>query len=612
MSATNNYEIFTQFDEKFKILRKNKALVDNDDKKVYNFMKDFKDTIYNTIHTDLEPYKDNDNNEKMIREYVKYVIKYILPFCNYKIEYFNKDESENKYEKLHKWIELEDDFYAIASMRSLKHFAFYMERANSKKIWRDTMPVFESYFYYVNQRILGENKLELLRASYFPGAGKTYAGNLTCCFLFGVTEKSVLRITYSDDLCTSFTKQILNIIETPQYKKVFPKFDLLSKDLYKTKKNGEIWFSFYNKASFYATTRDGQATGKRADYLMIDDITKGAKEAYSVEVHNQIINSYDSDWCSRADDSDQIVIMLGTMWSPYDLLNEVQKRAEKFSPLVIDPNFKYCKKTEDELNVFIGVPILDYDTDMSTCEKRYSTDKMRRKRASYRDKSLFNAVYQQQPEAPLELIFDHRNLLHYNDKTYPQEILDGDYECRAMIDPARKGFDYFAMGIFKRYMIDKDNEIWSKWYLVDCVFRRNIYKNLRGIIMQKIVRHRVSNLKVETNTSSELPDMIEEDLAREHNYRDIEVDGIYSTENKDEKISNARVGIVEEIVYPDQYMYDEASEMGELMVQFTTYDTSVRVNKHDDAPDMIAMFVKYNCENEIENSIEILNSSFRL
>lgn len=613
MSVKSSYELFKEFDKKFKDLKKNKELIDTNDLLVYNFITDFKDIIYNNIHKELEPYKDIENNEKTIRLYVKYVISYLLPFCNYKIDYFHKQQdSDKKFETLNKWISLEDDLYALASYRSLKHFAYYIERGNSRKIWRDTMNVFESYFYYINQMILGENNVELLRASYFPGAGKTYAGNLTCCFWFGVAEKSILRITYSDDLVTTFTKQIINIIETPQYKKVFPKFDLPSKDLYKSKKNGELWFSFYNKASFYATTRDGQATGKRADILMIDDITKGAKEAYSVEVHNQIINSYDSDWCSRADDSEQKVIMLGTMWSPYDLLNEVQKRAEKFSPLIKDKNFKYCQKTQDELNIFIGVPILDYDTDMSTCERRYSTEKMRKKRASYRDKALFNAVYQQQPEAPLELIFDHKNLLHYSDKSFPQEILDGDFECRAMIDPARKGFDYFAMGIFKRYMIDKQNEIWSKWYLVDCVFRRDIYKNLKGIILDKIVRHRVSNLKVETNTSNELADMIEEDLDRDRMYKDIEIEGIYSTENKDEKISRARVGVTEEIVYPDQYMYDEASEMGNLMVQFTTYDTSVRVQKHDDAPDMISMFVIYNCENEVENTFDVLNSSFRL
>lgn len=608
-----HYEIFLKFKENLKLLTQHKELYENE-KMFLEFMTDFKDFLYKTIHEVLEPNKEFDNNENYIRFYVKYIIKSLLPICEIKIKQYGNVISNvgNKMVMLNNWVNLEDDYYALASFRSIKHFAYYIERGTVKKVWKYTMPLFESYFYYTNQMILNNN-VDKIRSSYFPGAGKTYSGNITCAYWFGIDNQiSILRITYSDDLAKTFTKQIANIVESEQYKKVFPKLNIEPKELYKTKNAGELWFSFSNGTNFYATTRDGQSTGKRAKVIMIDDITKGAKEAYKIDVHKQVINMYDSDWSSRGDDDDQKLILMGTMWSPYDLLNVVQQRAERERLLKRDKKFKYCLTDEEEKNIFISVPILDYDTDESTCPLRYSTEKMRKKRAEYQDKSLFNAIYQQMPDAPSELIFDWKNLEQYKEGTFPKEILDGNYECRAMIDPNRKGFDYFCMWICKRYPIDETNDIWSKWYLVDMIYRKEIAKKLINEICKKIINHNISKLTIEVNTATELEQLLTEHL-KPLGYNDIEIEEIFTTEKKEEKIANAKEGLLSEIVYPDQYMYSETSEIGLALMHFTTYDCeNARNNKHDDCPDCGSMFVKYNCELEESNSMEVLSNDYKL
>ncbi len=600
-----HYKTFVSMQKNLDVLLKKKELYSNETL-FYNFIKDFKTLIYDNIYGILEPNRELDDNEKYIRLYVQFVIKKLLPICNIKIKQFMESKSEN----LHNWIELEDDLYAIAACRSIKHFAYYIERGVPKKIWRDTMCIFESFYHYASKMVLNSS-VDLIRASYFPGAGKTYAGNILCAFWIGIDPISILRITYSDDMAKKFTKQIANIIESDRYKKVFPKFNLEPKKLYKTKNASELWFSFYNESSFQATTRDGQSTGKRAKVIMIDDITKGAKEAYKVEIHKQIIDMYDSDWSSRGDDDDQKLVLLGTMWSPYDLLNEVQKRAEKYYVLKRDDKYKYCIKDDEDKNIFISVPILDYDTDESTCPARYSTEAMRKKRNDYQDKSLFNAVYQQQPDAPSELVLDHKNLMHYNDKTIPQAILDGDYECKGMIDPTRRGFDFFSFNIYKRCWIEENGEkTRSKWYLVDCIYRRSTAKILLPEIVQKIIHNKMVKLTIEINTGNELSQLIEEHLSAK-NYKDIEIKGIYSWQKKEDKIAEALEGMKTEIIYPDQYMYNESSELGRMMVDFTTYDIEGN-NKHDDCVDCNAMFVKEECESETGNSIQVLDSSFRI
>ncbi len=618
---SNHQTLFNDFDKRYKILLKYDKYYLNEDL-LYSFMKDFKDTIYDIIHNVLSPKKSIPDNESWIRFYCNYVNERILPLCKKKIEnlsnrlkianeQFLVEEKEKLTPNLRRWLDLEDDYFALSSYRNLINFAFYMERGKPLKlrVWDSTMPIFDGLFHYMEQMVFDEDSLDLIRASYFPGAGKTYAANLLIAYWFGYDINiSFLRITYSDDLVESFTGQIQNILGNDRYKKIFPYFNKPDKELYKKKNTDTIWFKGCETVNFYARTRDGQSTGKRGKILIIDDITKGSDEAYKVELHKKIVDKYDYDWTSRADNEKQKVIALGTMWSRFDLLNIIQQRAEAEGKLVPDQKYKYTRLSADGLSVFIGVPALDYETGESTCPLRYSTEYFIKKRDKSADKSLFNAVYQQVPEEPEDLLFGYSRLHTYNDKTFPQEILEGNYECRCQIDPNRKGFDYFVVLFFKRYEI-KEKE-YSKWYLTDCICKRKQFKQIKNEVISKIIKHKVSRCGVEINTSNELGDTIKEKL-EERKYMDVEIDEIYSTKNKEEKIASNQDEIINELVFPEKDMFSPSSEMGIAMDMLTTY-SSVKKNAHDDVPDCCAIFTENNIGVEEDNETVILSSKSRL
>ena len=405
----NHYKLFEEMDNRYKIILKYEKYY-LDEKLLYSFIRDFKILLYDIIYNDLEIKKENIENEKAIRFYSQYIEKNLLPLCNKKLDSLKK-QLEYAYQKEEStvsilkqrnsdWLELEDDFYAMASLRNLSMFAYYLERGKPLRIrvWDKTMPIFESLFHYMQEMIF-TGDINLIRASYFPGAGKTYAGNILCAYWFGYDiNMTILRITYSDDLVQSFTGQIQNIISSDQFKKVFPSFNKTDKELYKKKNSDTIWFKGSEGINFYARTRDGQSTGKRAKLLIIDDITKGQAEAYNISLHISIVARYDTDWTSRADDDDLKIIALGTMWSRFDLLNVIQQRDEVNGSLQVDEKYSYTKLNADKTSVYINVPALDYETDESTCPMRYSTEFFRTKRRNMADKSLFNAVYQQSPE----------------------------------------------------------------------------------------------------------------------------------------------------------------------------------------------------------------------
>lgn len=609
--ATTHYQLFQKMDKNYKALLSDKKYY-LDEGLLYSFARDFYELLYDNIHNILAPLKYDSENEKCIRFYCEYARKKLLPLCQRKIENFKKEIvgiedveiKKQKSEHLHNWVLLEDDIFALVAFRNLKYYAYYIERGNSKKVWAKTMDIFEGFFYYAQKMIL-DKKIDLVRASYFPGAGKTYACNLICAFWFGYDiQMTILRITYSDDLCKSFTKQIEAILRSKEHRKVFPFFDKEDKDLFIEHSAYNLWFKGAPNTNFMATTREGQSTGKRADLIIIDDVLKGSVEAYNIDLQNKIVATYDTDWSSRGDNDKQKMILAGTMWSRFDILNVVQQRDEEEGMLVADQIFKYIEINKTGTKIYIGVPALDYKADESTCPLRYSTEYFRKKRSQMIDKGLFEAVYQQKPQPPDDLILDYKFLNTYNTNNYPQKILQGDYECRAMIDPNRKGFDYFVCAFYKRYFDEEKGE-YSKWYFADVVCQRKPYKMLKEEILAKIIKNKTSKISIEINTSNELADYLTEDL-QEKGYFDAEIDEVYSTDTKEVKIQNARQDMIDEIIYPAKGLYDVRSEMGIAMTMMTTYSIN-RKNEHDDFPDCDAMFTMRNCSGGLENLVQILD-----
>lgn len=617
-----NQSLFKRWVAEYGAGLKIKEILNDDDSNngFYSFMVEFKDFLYDSIHNYLAPNKYSKEYELTIRRYCKYIEEKILPICRYKIEYYRKKRElgikQNIY--INKWLNLEDDFNALACYRNLKLFALYLDRGKPTRLWEKTIHLFENFYDYSQKLVFGD-KIELIRASYFPGAGKTFAGNILCAWWFGVDEEiSFLRITFSEDLCANFIRQIADIIDSEQYRKVFPKFDIGEKG---NIGNGELYssfsisvgfqFKFSTVKNFYASTRDGQATGKRAKVLMIDDLVKGNIEAYDEKLMARLANQFDTDWKSRSDSSYQPIIALGTMWNPKDLLNILYERAKKDT----DNNFKWDDKykyTEIALNedgsinsVFIATPILDYDTNESTCPLRYSTKDMK-KIKDHMDEALWNAVYQQRPIPPAEFMFDYRFLQTYTYETLPKDIINNvNCETWAFIDPTRKGIDFFAMGIFRKCKLPSGE--WSKWYLIDCIFEQKATNQLYYEIAEAIIHHGVSKLGYENNID------ISFDETMRHKIRDLggkypNIEAFFSSrESKETKIRNASGGMKSEIIYPALRMYSMNSPMGKAMNQLTTWSLSKKYGDHDDFPDMISMFVRYFCEYTISNSMVVLD-----
>ena len=149
---------------------------------------------------------------------------------------------------------------------------------------------------------------------------------------------------------------------------------------------------------------------------------------------------------------------------------------------------------EGGISAFITIPKLDYDTDESTYPQKYPTAKARRERAS--NEEMFMAMEQQLPPPPEGTPFSYKVLKTYDTiKRNPDDLPI----VWAMLDPARTGKTMYVCLFF---------EVSNHHYLKDIIYELIPMKKVYSIIVEKVIRHRITRLHIENNTDTSLATLL--------------------------------------------------------------------------------------------------------
>jgi len=536
--------------------------------------------------------KDNKpDKEEQIKKYLVVILKMIFPVCEEKIK-STDGEIKKIYEELYK------RFWALVAFRSVEHFAYYMDwnRTPDKKVWIYSMPSMRGIFYYANKMILGD-KVKLLRASCPVSYGKTYAFNTIATYSLGVNPQfRVLMITESEILAKGIVRNVKRMICSEEFAEVFPefaKYEGKESEIFSSATNFDLTLSMSVETySLVATTRLGASNGLRCDLLILDDLTKGVKDAANTKLHAEIVSQFDNVWNARSDGiQNNRIIAGGTMWADYDLLNVLEKRVAEKQKIIPHPTLKYTRVSEDGTAVFVGVPNLDYDTDESTLPHKFPTEYLRNLRDNVLEPEEWWARCQQRPIPPKGVYFQWKNLKQY------ESIPEGGVKY-AVLDPPRTGKNYFTLLIFKK--IDDLS------YFIDCVYRLETTEKCLDAACAKLIHHKVVQLHLENNVDTSLGELIKK-RCRELASFSISISTVYSTQKKEEKIASARNFILEHIIFPKKGMFARNSEMGMALEHITLYSFEHK-NDYDDSIDALAMYaLKYHSGNMMENKIVTIN-----
>lgn len=415
------------------------------------------------------------------------------------------------------------------------------------------------------QRLI-DDELDILSISMPPGTGKTTLGEFFISFVMGHYPNTPnLMSSHSGFMTRMFYDAVLNIITSNEYcwSDVFPDVIFEGNNAKEETINLGRWQPF---KTLTCRPIRGSLTGvtRCEGFLYVDDLVSGIEEALSIDRLDKLYGEYTTDLKSRKKKKAK-EIHIATRWSVHDVIGRLERmyegnpRAEFIAVPDIDP------KT--------GKSNFDYDYDVGFDEKYFHDMEMSMDDVSYR------CLYKSDPIEREGILYHPTELQRYLGglpEREPDSIL-------AICDTKDTGTDYNFLGVFYQYG--------DRYYLEDLVFKNIDPGTLDELNSDMLVKHHVQQAQFESNkegsrTANEVERLVREKGGRCH------ITKKYTTQNKETKIIVNSSWVKEHVIFKDITEYEPKSDYGVMMSFLCSY-TQLGKNKHDDAPDALAMFAQF-------------------
>ena len=415
------------------------------------------------------------------------------------------------------------------------------------------------------QRLI-DDELDILSISMPPGTGKTTLGEFFISFVMGHYPNTPnLMSSHSGFMTRMFYDAVLNIITSNEYcwSDVFPDIVFEGNNAKEETINLGRWQPF---KTLTCRPIRGSLTGvtRCEGFLYVDDLVSGIEEALSIDRLDKLYGEYTTDLKSRKKKKVK-EIHIATRWSVHDVIGRLERmyegnpRAEFIAVPDIDPQ--------------TGKSNFDYDYDVGFDEKYFHDMEMSMDDVSYR------CLYKSDPIEREGILYHPTELQRYigglPDRE-PDSIL-------AICDTKDTGTDYNFLGVFYQYG--------DRYYLEDLVFKNIDPGTLDELNSDMLVKHHVQQAQFESNkegsrTANEVERLVKAKGGRCH------ITKKYTTQNKETKIIVNSSWVKEHVIFKDITEYEPKSDYGVMMSFLCSY-TQLGKNKHDDAPDTLAMFAQF-------------------
>lgn len=214
-------------------------------------------------------------------------------------------------------------------------------------------------------------------------------------YLLGVNPKlRIAIISYAKDLAMGFNRDIQRIIDDYSYKEVFPGTVLNRSNVVTNVKSGYLrnntmFETVPHKGSVRTVGVEGTLTGFPVDIAIFDDLYKSREDAMSSKRQNTILSFYESVLIPRLHNDSQI---LGTFtrWAENDIAGYL---------LTTDTDWTVLSLPAVKDKEYPGDPRVIGE---ALWPERHSIERLDKIKKD--SPVVFNALYQQKPQAPKEVI----------------------------------------------------------------------------------------------------------------------------------------------------------------------------------------------------------------
>jgi predicted phage terminase large subunit-like protein len=379
-------------------------------------------------------------------------------------------------------------------------------------------------------------------------------------------NKRIALVAYNHTYAAKFNLQVQRIITSDQYKSIFPQTKLNEKNIRTVsgswlRNSDEFEIIDGNGGGLVTVGVQGALTGRTADIGIIDDVYKDAMDAYSVNIRGSVAEWYWSVFRTRLhNDSQQLITF--TRWHPEDLAAEILSKEDDW--VVIS----YPAIKEDDTNQEDPRKIGE-----ALFPEKHSIEKLLLEKQNNPVK--FEALYQQNPKYSGSMPFSADELQYFSDS----EILDYN-NIFAVCDVADTGNDYLCFLILKKM---NNNQI----YLIDLIYSQDSAEKTTPQVVNKILRYKVANIRIESNNAGRLFALRVGDRLREH-LHPCDIKTVPTIKEKRARIEDA----VPDIKHRIRFKKNQDPEYKNYMRDLTGYSLK-GTNKTDDAADATTMAIEY-------------------
>lgn len=417
------------------------------------------------------------------------------------------------------------------------------------------------------------DKYDLLLVSCPPRVGKTTYGIRFLSWIIGRhPENTQLATSYSDSITTSFYIGVMEVVQNERYKQIFNDAPLVAQNA----KREEIWLKIMKRyPSITFVPINGSMTGRAeaGDYLYCDDLVSGIEEAMSPVRLDKLYQTYSVNARQRKKKGCK-EIHVATRWSVHDPISRLDRDNED------NPRCKSIKLPCFDEN---GESAFDFQGGFDTAYYENQRRSM--------DEISFNALYMQEPIEREGLLY------HKEDLQYFFELPEGKPDTIvAICDSKNMGVDYVASPIGYVYG--------DFVYVTDVVYNNGLPEVTRPLVAKKWMDHKVVRADVELNNGGEYYAEDLQEILKENGAR-TSVRLFFSGNNKMVKIITYSDFVKSNFIFKHPSMYPANSEYARFMRDVFSY-TQTGKNKHDDAPDSLAMLAQL-YQDLSGNSVKILD-----
>lgn len=461
----------------------------------------------------------------------------------------------------------------VRYMQALRERLVRESRTDLLRFTLSTMPTFSPADfhkrYYGILTKFAHEEIKKLMVFMPPQHGKSEGSTrrLPSFILGGRPDTRVAIVSYNAPKARKFNREIQRIIDTPEYRDIFPETRLngggattLAGGWLRNADECEI---VGHLGGFKTVGVGGALTGEPVDVLILDDIYKDAKTAWSSAVRESIADWYDTVAETRLHNNSR-QLMVFTRWHEDDLAGTLLRQQGEYHPTENPDGWQVI--TYQAIKEGAPAPYDNRAEGEPLWEERHSKEKLEAIRR--RNPHVFDSLYQQNPKPKEGLMYD-MGFTEYHIRPITKQCLR-----RAYVDTADTGADYLCAIVYD------ETEIGN--YLVDVLYTQRPMEYTETALARMLTKHQVEECLIESNNGGRSFQRAVEKQCRLMGNAKTRFKWFHQKDNKQVRI-NINSAAVQNLTFMPQGWRSLFPEFASAITNYM----KIGKNAHDDAPDAL-------------------------